>query len=200
MTPLQQQRLLERHAKKLQLAAERRNKPLDKLKELYAAGKITQAQFDELAKRDSDVTIDLMIFGRGSGVKLAERYLSGKIKEDDFESLKNELLGPPEAEKDSIIEGYKAAAKDVSDYIEKARSQKSTDFCNYCGKKKGFFSPLHAMYDFRLCGTCKKQFSSLQRYDGFNGQYYASASAIIEPDIKNSLELNIQPQYVLEYR
>lgn len=200
MTPSQQQKYLERHSKKIQLATERRNKPLEALKNLYATGKITKAVYEDLAKRDSDVTIDLMIFGRGAGIKLAERYVLGKINNDEFETLKNEILGEPEAEKDSIVEGYKVVVKGVSDFVEKVRQQKSDEQCNNCGKQKKFFSPLSTVSDFKLCGSCKKQFNHMCAYQGFNGQYYSSESSTINPDVKNSLSLSILPQHILEYR
>lgn len=200
MTPAQQQRVLERHANKVRLATERRNKPLEKLKELYSAGKITQAQYNELAKRDEDISIDLMIFGRGTGIKLAERYILGKVTKNEFEQLKNEVLGLPEAEKDTLLENFETSVKSVNEYVEKVRVKRSDEECNNCGKQKGFFSPLRTVYDFKLCGSCKRQFSSLQSYSGFNGQYYTAASSKIEPDTKNNITLSINPQYILEYR
>lgn len=200
LTPSQQQKLIERHAKKIQLASERRSKPLEKLKEQYSAGKITQSVYNDLVARDADVTIDLMIFGRGAGAKLAERYMLGKIDKVEFENLKNEVVGEPEAEKDRIIEDYKATIRNVSDYVEKTRSQKSEDQCNNCSKLKKFFSPLYTVSDFKLCGTCKKQFNQMCMYSGINGQYYSSDSSIINPDIKNSLSVNILTHHILEYR
>lgn len=200
MTPSQQQKFLERHAKKIQLASERRNKPFEALKNQYATGKITKAVYDGLARRDSDVTIDLMIFGRSAGVKLAERYVIGKIDNNEFEALKNEILGEPEAEKDSIIESYKTVVKYVNDFVEKARSQKSNEQCNNCNKQKKFFSPLYTISDFKLCGSCRRHFNRISSYPGFTGQYYASESSTIDPDAKNSLSLSILPHHVIEYR
>lgn len=200
MTQSQQQKLLERRAKKIKLASERRNKPFEALKNQYATGKITKVVYDDLAKRDNYIAIDLMIFGRSTGVKLAERYVLGKIDNSEFETLKNEILGAPEAEKDNIIEGYKLAVKNVDDFIENARSQKSDEQCNSCGKRKKFFSPLYKVLDFKLCGACKRQLNQICIYQGINGNYYSSKSITIEPDAKNSLELNILPQHILEYR
>ena len=106
LTEAQQAKLVERFNKKVQLASERRQKPLDKLKEKYAQGKINKNEFEALSKRDKDITLDFVVFGKSPGIKLAERYLLGLIDNDEFEDLRNELLGAPEAERDLIVEGF----------------------------------------------------------------------------------------------
>lgn len=200
MTETQQRRLLERYEKKNQLAEERRNRPLDKLKEQYASGKIDKSIFEKLATRDKEVTKDLIIFGRGSGVKLAERYVLGKLTKEEFENFKNELLGEPEIEKDTIVEGYKTVASTVNDFIEKARNSKSENQCNYCAKQKKILSPLYVVSDFKLCGKCRKEYNHIRKYNGYSGQYYSAEPSEIDPDIKNVLSMSILPDHILRYR
>ena len=103
-------------------------------------------------------------------------------------------------DKDSILENFEASVKNVSDYVERARGNPSDEKCNNCKKQKGFFSPLRAVYDFKLCGSCRGRLDTLQNYVGFNGQYYTAAISKIEPDIKNPITLSINLHYILEYR
>lgn len=199
-TEAQQRRLIERYEKKDQLASERRSKPLEKLKEQYAAGKIDKATYEKLAVRDSEITKDIVIFGRGSGVKLAERYVLGKLSSEEFENLKNELLGDAEAEKDLIFEEYKMVASRVNDFVEKVRGNKSGTQCNNCNKPKKFFSPLSNVSDFMLCRSCHTDYKSICRYEGKNGAYYVAEASVIDPDIKNVLSISILPEHLLNYR
>lgn len=200
MTEAQQRRLLERFHKKQELAAERRDRPLQKLKELYAAGKISKEKFNELSKRDEIITIDFVIFGRGAGLKLAERYLQGKVNNDEFESLRNELLGDAEAERDKILADFKSKLAKVDESVKQARASTLDGQCSYCSRPKKFYSPLLRHADFKVCVPCKAKFKSLTTYAGYNGKFYSTAKMKIEIDKPNDLHLNVLPEHILEYR
>lgn len=200
LTQAQLRRLTERHEKKNQLIEERRSKPLHKLKELYASGKISKANYEDLAKRDKEITKDLVVFGKGAGVKLAERYISGKINTSEFINLKKELIFEPENEKEEILNGYRETIKNVSDFVEKARANRSGLKCNYCGKPKKFLSPLFSESDFKLCRSCRKQYNSLCQYSGINGQYFSADPAKIDPDTQNTLSINVVSEHIFNYR
>lgn len=195
----QLQATYERAQRKSTAAEAKRSKPLQALNELYAAGKIDKKQFESLSKRDSEITIDLIIFGRGAGSKLSERYVTGKISSEEFESLKNEILGEPEAEKDRIIDDFKSRLKLADDFVEKARSNKKDSECNYCGKSKKLFSPLFKENDFKLCMGCRSEFNKLKSYPGHIGQYYEVSPAVFNIDGKTDLIMNIKSGYLLNY-
>lgn len=199
-TDAQQRRLVERFEKKIQLAEEKRSRPLQKLKAQYADGKVQKSSFKKLQKRDADIGLDLVIFGRGAGVKLGERYLLGKITKAQFEKLKDEILGEPEAEKDEIQKVADERLKKVKKFAKKARSNKTDQNCNYCGKPKKWYSPLRDEADFRLCGKCKREYSKLKEYPGYTGTYYIASKSELDPDQSNRLTLGIVPDYVLNFR
>lgn len=200
MTEAQQRRLVERFEKRKASATEKRNNPIQKLQEKYAAGKITKDEFDRLAVRDKKITLDYVIFGRVAGIKLAERYLQGKIDDEEFEQLRNELLGDPEAERDKIINEFKLKLSEVNSAVAKARADKSDSKCNYCGRAKKFYSPLLKESDFKLCVPCKSKFKSILNYPGYNGEYYIADKAKIIIDKPMGLRMNVVPSHILEYR
>lgn len=200
MTEAQQARLVERFDKKVQLIGERRNKPAQRLKEQYAAGKIDQSRYDDLAARDVEITEDLVVFGRGAGVKLGERYILGKIEKEEFENLKKELLGEVIAERDQFASEHTASVKYIDDFIAYSRSNASDATCNFCGKEKKFYRPLLTVLNFKLCLSCKMNYSNMLKVPSKNGRYYTVESYRINPDGQNNLHMNIRPEHILEYR
>ncbi|MBW3568700.1 SHOCT domain-containing protein [Candidatus Parcubacteria bacterium] len=196
----QVQELQEKFNRKVSLAEERRSKPIQKLSEQYAAGKIDKTTYDKLAKRDAEITVDLMIFGRGAGVKLAERYVTGKIDSEEFEQLKNELLGEPETERDKIAVEFRRQIESANNFVENARANKADDKCNSCGRAKKFYSPLIKQADFKLCVPCVAKFKKLCSYSGYNGSYYVASPSKLKVDEKNDITLNIVSEHILNYK
>jgi uncharacterized membrane protein len=189
----------EKFQRKLKAVEQKRDKPTELLKEMYASGKIDSKKYSSLLKRDKDVTIDLVVFGKNAGIKLAARYISGQVDKEQFETLKNEILGSPEAEKDLIIQAIEEQTECATDFLHKAQEFKSATQCNYCGKPKKFFSPLRSSFDVMLCASCSKTFSSLISFAGYEGQYYIADPAEIIVDGKTSLTINIKEEYILDF-
>lgn len=200
-TANEQRRLEEKFARNVQKIEDKRSKPLDKLNELYADGKIDKKEFDKLKKRDKDITSDTILFGKASAVKLATRYITGKIDNKEYEDLKNEILGDVEVEKDNLEDSYKKAQKNLAKEVQKARKAKSgTEKCSGCGSEKKFLNPLLDTYDFKSCYKCKKELSKLAKFKSFKGQYYQSDAVSIDPDEPEDLTVTVLNEHILSFK
>lgn len=189
----------EKFQRKFQAVQQKRDKPVSLLKEQYAAGKMDEAKYHELLARDSEITIDLIVFGRNAGLKLSARYLSGQIDHEQFEKYKEEILGQPEVEKTAIINNINECIDRLKEFVALARTPKFQTGCNYCGKPKGFFSPLSQVEDMVLCGKCKGALAGYRSFKGYEGDYYRAEPCEIALDGKTNLTLNIKDSHILAY-
>jgi len=188
----------EKFQRRLKAIEQKRDKPVQLLKEMYASSKIDSKRYARLLKRDKNVAIDLVVFGKGAGLKLASRYVSGQISEDQFETLKDEILGAPEAEKDVIIRTIKEQTERATEFLHKAQEFKSSTQCNSCGKQKKFFSPLRASHDLLLCKGCIMMLHDLTSFSGYQGHYYIVEPTEIIIDGKTNLTISIKEDYILD--
>src|SRR5690606_2326614 len=106
----------------------------------------------------------------------------------------------PEAERDQIIEDFKAKLSEIDEAAKKARANKSDTQCNYCGRVKKFYSPLVKQNDFKLCLLCKSKFKKLTIYPGHKGSYYETEKMKLVIDQPNDLKMSVVPGHILNYR
>ncbi len=194
-----QKRLLreqERVEKKIAKLEEKKAKISDSLNDLFAKGKIDKKEHEELLKRESDITYDLLVFGKTAAASAAKRYICGKIDKKEFESLCESII-PSEVseEKTEIAESYDQLLQNIKDFIKSCEEQENQ--CHKCGKKKGIFSPLSNVGNVKLCGKCKKELNNHLNHKGVNGIYfYVAPHTISLDDIdKPQLQINIQQDH-----
>jgi uncharacterized membrane protein len=182
-------------SKKSVIVDQKRNKPLELLKEMYASGKIDKKKFELLEQRDTEITVDLIVFGKGAGQKIAERYVTGNITKSEFNELESEL----EKEKTMIMTSLQAQIDKLNSFTEKARANTNENICSNCGKEKKFFSPLRKEQGMVLCGACQKTLQQLCNYPGYSGTYYDVRPTQLAIDTKNNINMSIKPAFMLNY-
>lgn len=181
-------------------AKERLSKPRQKLDTLYASGKITSETYNSLLKRENDITIDLSVFGKSAGIELATRYITGKIDQDEFEMMKNHILGEPEAEKDVIVNDFEFRIEKAKQFIDVCQKSKDVTECAYCSKKKGILSPLFNVLNFKLCYGCRGKYHKTVNYPGYEGKYYNASPSKISANEKNELSITINAIHLYNYK
>ncbi len=190
------QREQERLKKKITKLEEKKSKITDSLNELLAKGKISGKKHKELLKRESEITLDLLVFGKSAIIPAAKRYICGSIEKKEFESLCKSII-PDEVfkERQEIIDNYNKLIESIKNF--KNSCKKRENECYKCAKKKGIFSPLSNIEDMKLCGRCKGELRDLLNYKGKNGTYFYVTSHIISlNDInKPQLQINIQQNH-----
>ncbi|MFC1615777.1 hypothetical protein ACFL21_01440 [Patescibacteria group bacterium] len=188
-----EQELLEKKIAKLE---EQKSKIIDSLKDLFAKGKIDKKEYGELLKREAEISLDLLVFGKTAAVSAAKRYICGKIDKLEFEAL-CKIIIPAEVvkEKQEIADNYVQFIENIKKFVELCEVQENQ--CHKCGKKKGIFSPLTNFEGLKLCGKCKKEFKSLLNHKGVNGIYFYVTPHIISlNDVdKPKLEINIHQDH-----
>lgn len=197
---LRQQEALQSKLQKKNLAInDKRSRPLQKLKDMYASGKIDTSQYNQLIKRDAEITIDLIVFGRAAGLTIGERYILGKIDQTRFEELKDEVLGAPEAEKDAIIESIDSQITAAKEFVKRSSGSRSESECGSCGSARTFFSPLSLIENMMLCKKCRKTYDALTTYPGHDGQYYHAEGMKLDIQGANQLSIFIKTEIILNY-
>lgn len=176
----QQAKAVAQFQRKASKIEEQQKKILAELDEEYAKGKVTKEKYDELRKRADDISLELLVFGKSSGVSLGKRYITGKIDQAEFERVKKDILPPGVVEEkghiDRTIEDMKEKVAD----FEKNCQHLGLSICKSCGKQKsllGFFKETDGML---LCGRCARTLKSLRTFPGFSGVYFKADACYLE--------------------
>jgi len=165
--------------KKLQNIADSRGKIALALNNDYAAGKIDRAEYEILSKRLSDVTDELLVFGKSAAVTLAKRYVCGKIDENQFAEMKSEFIPDQLEEEQRVISSQVNKKQEALRAFHEACTTKH-DRCHKCSKEKGFFTPLYQTDGHFLCGKCREELNQIKYFAGFNGSYILAEPCYIE--------------------
>ncbi|MFN4247265.1 MAG: hypothetical protein ACK4EY_06055 [Flavipsychrobacter sp.] len=180
--------------KKVQIIEERRDKIIQALKNDYAAGKINSDEYDRLSLRISDITYELLVFGKAAAVTLGKRYLCGKIEKEEFESLRNELVpAPVYKEMETISYKVDLIKSSITAFKESCKNTITTN-CMKCEKQKSFFRSLHIIDNLRLCSSCTRAYKNIKTFDGFNGIYLLVQPCLINSDTE--VDMIVRQEYL----
>jgi len=186
----------ERIKRKITNLEDKKTKIIGSLKDLLAKGKINNEEYNNLLKRESNITFDFLIFGKTAATSAAKRYICGKINEEEFKELCESIIPNDVLEEKKLISNsYNKLLQEINNFINSCKEQK--DQCYKCSKKKSFFSPLRSIDEIKLCGKCKKELNNLLNYQGINGKYFYAKSCVIPINniYKHKLEVNIHEDY-----
>ncbi len=181
------QKEIDKLQKKIIKLKDNREKILMSLKNDYASGKVSETEYKDLAGRMSDISDELIIFGKTPGVTLGKNYICGKIDKKEFENIRLELV-PREldAEKDFILSCIKTKQEKLILFKDSCNKIEE-NICQKCGQSKKFFKPLQTIDNITLCGSCTREYKSLILYEGFEGVYLT-----VEPfKITNQINLSV---------
>jgi hypothetical protein len=190
-----EQERIERNLKKIE---EKKEKIIIALNDLLANGKIDKEKYKELCKRKSEISTDLIVFGKSAAVSLCKRYVCGKIDKDEFKEICSDLISPDIInEKQEIINEYKNQLNKIKEFKNECKINSEQE-CQRCGKKKSLFNPIKEIDGLKLCGKCKQDLQSLLNFKEYNGEYfYVESHKILFDDIENpKLIINIHSEYL----
>lgn len=159
----------ERQQKRQAKINEKMLKIFDELENLYAKGKIDKKEFDQLKKRQADISVDLVIFGKTPGVTLGKRYVTGKITQEEFDKMQADIL-PPEV----YLEKEKIKAELYEIHMHQKSFRKDCKFdtgCARCGTEGSLINSVKDRGDENLCRKCFKIYRKLSNYR-HDGEYY----------------------------
>lgn len=180
--------------KKVQIIEERRDKIVQALKNDYAAGKINTDEYNSLFKRESDITYELLVFGKAAAVTLGKRYLCGKIDKKEFESLRDELVPADLYIERHIISSRIDLIKSSIKIFQDNCKNVIPINCMKCGKQKNFFRRLSNIDGLRLCSSCKKAYKNIKTFEGYNGNYLFVKPCLVNRDTE--IDLTIKQEYL----
>lgn len=190
------QREQERISKKAAKIDEKMSKIQDSLADLYAKGKVTKKKYEQLKKREKDIDITLIVFGKTPGVSLAKRYICGKIDKKEFDEVCKEII-PSElyGEKEELMNQYEQRCNDLEEF-RKSCNSKTDGQCQKCERQKGIFCWLKEVDGLVLCGKCAKVYKTIQNYPGYDGEFFESSPKMINDDNKNELHMSIKSEHL----
>jgi hypothetical protein len=167
-------------------------KVISALEEHYVQGRINKNRYMQLMNRKSDITIDLIIFGKLLYVTFAIKYITGELNRDEYFKIVNDIF--PE----DIIHEKKRITLDIikiiNDLEDFERSIKITekDTCQLCEAKESLFNKLKIFENYRLCGKCRKYLIDTEKYEGFTGSYFIVNPFMISlQEIKNNIDIEV---------
>lgn len=191
----QQARATERINKKAAALGEKKGALMIALELEYAAGKISQEQFNELKKRESDIGLELIVFGKAAGVALGKRYICGKIDKAEFEQIQKEILPAGYfTERENIMSGFAGYHDKIAEFKKQCAPPRA-GICQKCGVEKRFFRRIRSYEGLLLCARCQKELERLRRYPGFMGEYLMTPPRIIE-DGGTKIRAVVKPEYL----
>lgn len=160
----------EKIRKKLAKLDDSKEKIENALKSDYASGKIDNEKYQGLLGRSTDISDELIVFGKSAGITLGKRYVCGKIGKEEFEKISLELIPADlDKEKDLIIGQIGRLQKDLGEF--KRSCSDSLTHCQKCSMQKGVFRPLRKFDKLILCGKCLSEYKAIKNYNGFEGVY-----------------------------
>jgi len=191
-------RYQEKLAKKAAALKEKQAKPLHNLKDLFAKGKVDRKTYKNLERRQSEISPDLILFGKRAGLTLASRYVTGKVDKKTFLEQQKEIIGDVIDEKDEIVKLANSQEKELKDFIKKCgKSKKSTEKCSCCGKTKSFFKRIKEIDGLNLCGNCVRDYKQLLVFDGFDGEFFIVEQISIRSDGKSKINFVIKNEHIV---
>lgn len=181
----------ERQIKKIMALEDKKSKIMAELAKVYASGKLTSEQFDELSQREQHIGLDLIAIGGVPFITLAKRYVSGKIEKDEFERLCKHIL-PSDfvAEKEAIDKNFKDKLNKAKEFIDISTCE---DGCQHCGRK-GFFAFIKNYKGLNLCSKHRKELEAICMFQ-HNGYYFtvASIDVVQEGEGEFIMPVNLNP-------
>lgn len=184
--------------KKFLKVEEKKQNIIEALDNYYAKGKIDDNKFNKLKKREDDIEVDLIIFGKAAYISAAKRYMCGEIDSEEFKGLcQNTIPADIFEEKKQILSNFKDFINNANKFVQECNLQ-AKDQCQKCGQKATFFSiffnPLKEFSGLKLCKRCIKNFKSVFNYAGFNGEYYYTNSYLYSIEELDEDKLNVMIQ------
>lgn len=137
-------------------------KPIKELKKLLASGKIDTEKYSKLLDRQKDIERELFVFPdiRTAMANLGARYLTGKIDKQEFDILRDQILGDLAEDRKEFLK----AEEKLSNLLPNLNKDLNENKCISCGKLGKLFCPLKSMtigtnykkITLNICNDCAK--------------------------------------------
>lgn len=183
-----QQKDLDILRKKLEKIQESREKVLMALKNRFADNSITREEYEKLQGRMTEVTDEILIFGKTPAVTLCKNYVCGEIDKATFDEVRAALVPVAlDAERNSIMTAVAEKQKQQADFLSGCSAKEGS--CGKCGKEKKWYSIFGQINNISTCGKCISKYKSYCKYSGFNGDYLTVEPCEVTQDTKLNVSL-----------
>lgn len=167
-------------------------KIISSLEDYYVEGRINKDKYMYLMNRKSDITIDLIIFGKILYVSFAVKYITGEISREEYFRIIKEIY--PEdfiCEREKINNDIKKLINDLENFKKSVKITEK-DTCQLCEASESLFNKLKTIENIKLCSECRKYLLDTEKYEGLAGKYFLVNPVMLNlDDISKNIDIDV---------